>query len=161
MSITPQGHPFRYVNIIAYFGQVCLAFQLPYTLMRAFCVAIGFYEPKDCPPQFGRRRDASWVAVLNLLVWSFTQFVTSLERLACGLRFQPGIRFSSYTQLYAGFIVSGVLHVMADAMIGMEYWPSTGLARHAGIDESTSLTCIVGYIWVFSWFSVSMSWYLD
>jgi hypothetical protein len=72
-----------------------------------------------------------------------------------------------------------MVHVVGDAMVGMQYFGSSfpfflaqavaitiedmmiGLARRAGINTPTNLTHAVGYTWVFIWLSVSVPWLLN
>jgi hypothetical protein len=51
------------------------------------------------------------------------------------------------------FLAQAVAITVEDAVIGQ--------ARRAGIGKPTSLTPIIGYTWVFIWFSFSMPWYLN
>ena len=99
--------------------------------------------------------------------------------MARNLNFEPGSRLSSYTQLYVGFAVSGLAHMLGDAMVGMQYLGTSfpfflaqavaitvedaviGLARRAGIAPPSYLTRVVGYAWVFIWFSISAPWLLN
>ena len=97
------------------------------------------------------------------------QFLASIGiAIARGLGFEPGSRLSSYTQLYTAFILSGLLHMLGDAMIDMRYlglsFPfflsqavaitfedaAIGVARRVGVrGASTYLARAVGYTWVF------------
>jgi len=72
-----------------------------------------------------------------------------------------------------------MVHMVGDAMVGMQYFWSSfpfflaqavaiiiedimiGLARRAGINTPTNMTCAVGYTWVFIWLSVSVPWLLN
>jgi len=51
------------------------------------------------------------------------------------------------------FLAQAIAITVEDAVIA--------LASRTGIDKSTYLTRIIGYMWVFLWFSISMPWYLD
>jgi len=174
--------------------------QLQYTVLSIVYVALGFCEAKDFPPLFGRWRDAytvrrfwgrSWhqlmrrvkssnVLLETTLTFIVHQFVSSIGKsIARGMGFQPGTNMSSYTQLYVGFIVSGLLHVIGDVTVSMKYFGLSfpfflvqaiaitmedaviALAGRAGIDKTTYLTRTIGYAWVILWFSVSLAWYLD
>jgi len=131
-------------------------------------VATGCYEPKDCPPLFGPWRDAYTLRRLWGRTWQqiMRRFVAPIGKaIARGLGFEPGSTLSSFTQLYAAFIVSGLIHTLGDAMVGVQYFGSSmpffvaqavaitvedaiiRLARRAGIVKSTSLTRTFGYIY--------------
>ena len=58
LPVTAQGYVFRCVNIIAWMGKAYCSIRLQHTLLGIICVAIGFYDPKDFPPLFGRWREA-------------------------------------------------------------------------------------------------------
>jgi hypothetical protein len=94
------------------------------------------------------------------------------------LGFQPGSTGSSYTQLYVGFIVSGIAHCGGDLMVGKKYAGLSfpfffaqavaitfedavlALAKKSGIPVSDLLARLVGYSWVVFWFNLSLPWYL-
>jgi hypothetical protein len=115
-----------------------------------------------------------------MLNMCFRQFIASIGKsVSRGLNFKSGSHLSSYTQLYVGFTVSGLAHMLGDAMVGMQYLGLSfpfflaqavaitvedaviGLARCAGIDTPWYLTRVVGYIWVFIWLSISVPWLLN
>ncbi|KIM90059.1 hypothetical protein PILCRDRAFT_812871 [Piloderma croceum F 1598] len=182
LPITAQGYVFSCANIIAYMGRIYCSFQLQYSLLSVLCVAIGFYEAKDFPPVFGRWRDAYTLRRFWGQLWHqmLRRFIASIGKsISRGLGFQPGTHLSSYTQLYVGFIVSGLLHTTGEAMVGMRYVGFSflfflaqavaitaedfviGLARLTKIKIPAFLTSVIGYAWVFFWFSVSVPWFLN
>lgn len=165
LPITAQGYGFRCLNIVAYFGQVFLRLQIWYNAMSALSVAIGLNKVKHCPSLFGQWRDAYTLRRFWGRIWhqNLRRFVSSIGKsIARNLGFKPGSNSSSYTQLYAGFILSGVLHVMGDAMMGMQFFGLSfpfflaqafavtfedaviALARRAGISGPTFLTRFIG-----------------
>jgi hypothetical protein len=83
-------------------------------------------------------------------------------------------------QLYVAFIASGFMHSAGgDAMVGIQHiWASfpfflsqavaitletavIGIARQAGYTRSNIWMRLVGYAWVFWWFSISMPWLVN
>ena len=93
--------------------------------------------------------------------------------------FKKGTTGSSYTQLYASFLLSGLIHACGDAMVGKKYFGSTFLFfplqavvitfediviavfRDSGYKHGGPLTRLVGYIWVFMWFYYSTPLFID
>jgi hypothetical protein len=82
-------------------------------------------------------------------------------------------------QLFIGFMASGLMHSGGDAMVGMQHlWASLpfflaqpvaitletaviGIARQAGYTRSNIWIRLVGYAWVFLWFSISVPWLIN
>jgi len=181
----PSGDGASLATVQGYFyisARVYWMMQLQYTVLSIVYVALGFCEAKDFPPLFGRWRDAYTVRRFWGRSWHqlMRRFVSSIGKsIARGMGFQPGTNMSSYTQLYVGFIVSGLLHVIGDVTVSMKYFGLSfpfflvqaiaitmedaviALAGRAGIDKTTYLTRTIGYAWVILWFSVSLAWYLD
>lgn len=105
--------------------------------------------------------------ILTIYGKSFAQF----------LGFQPGSSGSSYTQLYIGFIVSGIMHCGGDLMVGKQYVGLSlpfflsqavaitledavlAISQRSGIPISDTLARLVGYSWVVFWFNLCLPWY--
>lgn len=97
------------------------------------------------------------------------------------LNIPRGTSLSNYTQVYLAFAISGVLHAFGDFVvagpsytgISLRFFLSQALAitfedavlalaRRAGFsDWPTRMARIVGYVWVFVWFSVSLPLFQD
>lgn len=93
-----------------------------------------------------------------------------------GLR--QGSWASSYTQLYVGFAVSGLMHCGGDIMVSRKLFGASfpffiaqaaaisledavvGVAKRTGMQAQCpdGLAHALGYVWVFVWLSVSTSW---
>lgn len=94
-----------------------------------------------------------------------------------GLR--PGLPASSYTQLYVGFAISGLIHCGGDLMVNSNLFGSSfpfflsqavaitvedaviGAARMMQLRIPQRLAHIVGYAWVLFWMNLSFPWYMD
>lgn len=182
LSLGAQGYVFRSINVITYMGRIYCLLQLQYTLLAIFCVAVGLSESGDCPPLFGNWRDSYTLRRFWGRTWHqmLRRYFASIGKSLAGwLGFQPGSNLSSYTQLYAAFIISATQHLIGDIMVGKGYtgWSfqfylaqavaitaedaMIALARRAGINKPTSITRIIGYIWVFVWFTAMMPPYVD
>ena len=94
------------------------------------------------------------------------------------LGFAPGTWLSSRTQLLVGFSVSGLAHVVGDAMVhpywtGSSYWfflynvlaitaedLVIRMSRQMGIRDSR-MARMLGYAWTISWFTYATPWFED
>lgn len=93
--------------------------------------------------------------------------------------FEKGTWLSSYTQLFVGFFVSGVMHSFGDAMVGRKHFGASfpffivqvaaiiaediviDLTGRWGRRPSTKVSFIVGFAWVFTWSMISFPLYID
>ena len=91
----------------------------------------------------------------------------------------PNSMTALLVQLFVGFMVSGLMHSAGDAMVGIQHlWASLpfflaqpvaitletaviGIARQAGYTRSNIWIRLVGYAWVFLWFSISVPWLIN
>ncbi|TFK62057.1 hypothetical protein BDN72DRAFT_827867 [Pluteus cervinus] len=182
VSVKSQGYLWRCINVFVAGAQAYGIMNLPYSLLCAFLVALGISEPKHCPNLFGSWADSYTVRRFWGRTWHQTmrRFMTSYGKCAARLLgFKPGTSGSSYIQLYVAFALSAVIHSVGDRMVGLEYtgcsapfFMSQAIAitfedmviavvRRRGVKIPPTVAHLVGYIWVFVWFSVSLPWFLD
>ncbi|KAI9785891.1 MAG: hypothetical protein M1839_008157 [Geoglossum umbratile] len=153
---------------------VFLNLALSFTVVLA--TLSGIWEPRDFPDAFGRLRDAwsvrqfwgrTWHQLLRRPVSSFGRSAVRL------LGFRKGTNASSYTQLYAGFVVSALIHTAATFFIArrdtgdMRFFISQAVAItledvviatavRLGLQSAGWLGKIIGYLWVIAWLSYSL-----
>ncbi|TFY61677.1 hypothetical protein EVJ58_g4372 [Rhodofomes roseus] len=145
-------------------------------------VALGFSLPRDWPEVYGRWSDSYTVRRF----WGRT-YHQLLRRLTAGigkaccrvLGLQPGSWASSYTQLYIGFAISGLLHCGGDLMVNPSLFGSSfqffisqaiaitfedaviGIIRRTGVKFPRSLAHLIGYSWAIVWLCVSAPWMIN
>ncbi|TFK46787.1 hypothetical protein OE88DRAFT_861116 [Heliocybe sulcata] len=175
---TSQGYLLRCVNIVAWLTVSHGTLNMNYTALSAACVAIGLSEPQDWPDLFGSWRESYTVRRYWGRTWHqlMRRYTSSIGKYcAQSLGFEKGTKRSSYTQLYAGFIVSALVHMGGDCMVGRQYVGSTFpfFIMQAvvitvedvviGLGKRTCVRCplVVGYVWVFVWFMLSRAWYIQ
>jgi len=156
--------------------------SMQYYAMAFLAVAVGFSEPRYWVAPYGSLSEAyslrrfwgrSWHQMLRRFTTSIGQFCA--RSLGCS----PKSSAAMLVQLYVGFIVSGTMHSGGDAMVGKQYlWASMpfflaqpvaitfetaiiAIVRQAGYTRCTGWIRMVGYIWVFLWFSVSTPWFIN
>ncbi|TFK48302.1 hypothetical protein OE88DRAFT_1737984 [Heliocybe sulcata] len=178
---TSQGYLFRCINILAWMTIPYCGLKMNYSLLSAACVALGIHEPRHFPDLFGSWSDAYTLRRFWGRTWHqlLRRFLTSIGKYFVNLFcFKKGTNWSSYTQLYVAFIVSGLIHMGGDAMVGKEWLGSSFpffiaqafaitfedaviAAAKRTVPESLrpwALVKLFGYSWVFLWFSVSAVW---
>lgn len=139
-------------------------------------VAIGLYEPKDWPHLFGSLLDAYtvrkcwgrvWHQVLRKSLTSNSKFLASVFRLPRGT-------FATYFKLFTSFFISGLIHAAADYILHQNFTNGKSvqffvlqaviitfedavisIASKLGYKGSKAFK-IIGFIWVFAWFTFSM-----
>ncbi|EKG09546.1 toxin biosynthesis protein (Tri7), putative [Macrophomina phaseolina MS6] len=78
---------------------------------------VGAYRPADCPPMFGRPRDAYSVRQFWGTAWhQQLRFLADIAEYAVNdvLRVRRGTLVSRYGRMYATFMLSGALHVAGE-----------------------------------------------
>ncbi|ETW77548.1 hypothetical protein HETIRDRAFT_51982, partial [Heterobasidion irregulare TC 32-1] len=124
-SITSQGPLLLYVNIVAYMCTPYGMMNMQHSLILAVNVALGISHASAWPDPYGSRVDAYTVRNFWGKTWHqmMRRYISFIGRFFSSLfRFQRGTPLSSYTQLYIGFIVSGIMHTAGgDAMVGYKY----------------------------------------
>ncbi|KZT19948.1 hypothetical protein NEOLEDRAFT_1076747 [Neolentinus lepideus HHB14362 ss-1] len=175
---TSQGYLLRCINIIAWLTTSHGTLNMNYTLLSAVFVAIGLSEPKDWPDLFGSWTESYTVRRYWGRTWHqlMRRYTSSIGRhCAQSLRFKRGTKWSSYTQLYVGFIVSGLVHMGGDCMVGGQYIGSTfpffiaqaviitveDMVIRMGKRVGIRVPQLMGYLWVFAWFMLSRAWYIQ
>ncbi|KIM64492.1 hypothetical protein SCLCIDRAFT_15243 [Scleroderma citrinum Foug A] len=132
-SVASQGYVLRCLNIIAWWIQVCGPLQFGHSLIAAFAVATNLSEPSTWPPLFGYWKDAytirrfwarTWHQILRYLLtifgphryncrpWDDTPTTRKPK--------DPWAR--SYLRLCMAFVLSALLHAVADLAIQFRIW---------------------------------------
>ncbi|KZT69927.1 hypothetical protein DAEQUDRAFT_231740 [Daedalea quercina L-15889] len=181
-SVSSQGYLLRPVNIFMRVAGVAAGLAMQHALFAVVTVAIGFSLPRDWPDIYGRWSDA--YTVRRFWGRSYHQMLRRLTASAgkavCRiLALRPGSSASSYTQLYVGFAVSGLIHCGGDLMVDPIFFGSSflffmsqavaitvedaviGAARMMQLRIPQRLAHIVGYAWVLFWMNLSCPWYID
>ncbi|KAL1733998.1 membrane bound O-acyl transferase family-domain-containing protein [Schizophyllum commune] len=171
---TPEGVLFQVLNCYACWTKLWVNFAIQYEALAVLCVASGVWAPQLWPPMFGSFRDAYTVRRTWGRVWHgiLRRFVSSYGKwLARAVGATPGTKASSYIQLYAGFIVSGLLHEIGDRQLDRSPGKSMrffilqalwimledgfiGLGKRLGIQESRA-TRALGRLSTFVWFAAT------
>ncbi|THH16561.1 hypothetical protein EW146_g4108 [Bondarzewia mesenterica] len=181
-SISSQGYLLRCASIIVYWARLYGLLALQFSIPAVIVVALGIHKPADWPDAFGSWKDCYTVRNFWGKTWHQTlrRFTTPIGRFFVRLfGFKKGTTGSSYTQLYVAFIVSGLMHCAGDAMVGWKYFGSSmpffilqalaitaeggviAFYRKSGVQLSPTLARLIGYAWVFVWFSFSCPIYID
>ncbi|EED84098.1 predicted protein [Postia placenta Mad-698-R] len=183
-SLSAQGYIQRCINIVARFAPAYGMIAMPYCLLSALSVAMAWSFPRDWPTMYGEWADAYtlrrfWGRTYHQLLRRYT---ASMGKACCrllGLR--QGSWASSYTQLYVGFAVSGLMHCGGDFMVSPKLFGASfpffiaqaaaisledavvGLAKRTGLQAQCpdGLVHALGYVWVFVWLNMSVPWYLN
>ncbi|CCM03052.1 uncharacterized protein FIBRA_05171 [Fibroporia radiculosa] len=198
-SVSSQGHIRRCLNILAISSSMFAFLALEYSLLAALFVALGWSPPRDWPDVYGAWSESFtirrfWGLSVPLLA-SMPQnaadapyrrkyhqlvrrYATSIGKMFCHLMsIRAGSWGSSYTQLYVGFAVSGLMHCGGDFMVGrplasFPFFVAQAIAisledaaiyaaKRVGLTLPERLGRLIGYIWVFTWLYISIPWYLD
>ncbi|KAF9809459.1 hypothetical protein IEO21_07385 [Rhodonia placenta] len=183
-QLLAQGYIQRCINIVARFVPSYGMIAMHYCLLSAVSVAMAWSLPRDWPTMYGEWADAYtlrrfWGHTYHQLLRRYT---ASMGKACCrllGLR--QGSWASSYTQLYVGFAVSGLMHCGGDFMVSPKLFGASfpffiaqaaaisledavvGLAKRTGMQAQCpdGLAHALGYVWVFVWLNMSVPWYLN
>ncbi|EPQ52037.1 hypothetical protein GLOTRDRAFT_80193 [Gloeophyllum trabeum ATCC 11539] len=179
-DIHSQGYFCRCVNIIAWLTLAHGSLNMQYLALSAFCVSSGVSEPRYWPDLFGDWKECytvrrHWGVTWHQLMRRYTSSIGrySAQTLGC----KRGTTSSSYIQLYVGFLVSGLVHIGGDAMVGKQYLGASFpffLAQAVAITLEDAVIAFAsrvglkkrcprffGYVWVFVWFSICRAWYIQ
>ncbi|CDO68589.1 hypothetical protein BN946_scf184996.g20 [Trametes cinnabarina] len=161
-----------------------LLLKLSYTVMSMVAVAtrFGHGNPEDWPEYFGSWSEAytvrrlwgrAWHQALRRHFSHWGKFVVQL------LGVPRGTWLSSQVQVHVAFALSSLLHCMGDLMLGKEHFGRSslffaanglavtaedtvialakrfGLGRVGGSGRPSRVMRILGYIWVYFWFTSS------
>ncbi|KAL1691186.1 membrane bound O-acyl transferase family-domain-containing protein [Schizophyllum commune] len=171
---TPETVLFQVLNCYACWTKLWVNFAIQYEALAVLCVASGVWAPQLWPPMFGSFWDAYTVRRTWGRVWHgiLRRFVSSYGKwLARAAGATPGTKASSYIQLYAGFVVSGLLHEIGDRQLDRSPGKSMrffilqalwitfedgiiGLGKRLGIQESRA-TRALGRLFTFIWFAAT------
>ncbi|KAF8196582.1 membrane bound O-acyl transferase family-domain-containing protein [Pholiota molesta] len=154
-----------------------------YSTASVVFVALRVSEPRDWPQLFGSAGDAYTVRNCWGRVWHqmMRKFLTGHMNFFAQILRLPKSTFTTYFKLFGSFFISGLLHYGADYVL-FQNWSGTSLrffslqavaitfedavvalARRLGYgyQERNPLFKIIGFIWVFIWFSYSLPIWLD
>ncbi|CCM05391.1 uncharacterized protein FIBRA_07607 [Fibroporia radiculosa] len=155
---------------------------MQYCLLAAISVAVGWSLPREWPNVYGQWSDAFtvrrfWGRTYHQLLRRYT---SSFGKMFCRLlNLQPGSWASSYTQLYVGFAVSGLMHCAGDFMVSPSLLGASfpffaaqavaisledaviDIAKRTDMKWPELLVRGLGYAWVFAWLSLSVPWYIN
>ncbi|KAH9922491.1 membrane bound O-acyl transferase family-domain-containing protein [Fomitopsis serialis] len=182
VSVSSQGYLLRPVNIFVRVASVAGSIAMQHALLAAAMVAFDLSLPRDWPDIYGRWSDAYTVRRLwgRSYHQSLRRLTASTGKMVCRmLDLRPGSWASSYTQLYIGFAVSGLIHCGGDFTVSRKLFGSSflfffsqaiaitvedvviGAARRARLRLPNGLARLVGFAWVFIWMNISCPWYID
>ncbi|KZT63295.1 hypothetical protein DAEQUDRAFT_641339, partial [Daedalea quercina L-15889] len=182
MDLSSQGYLMLPINTVARFGSLVGMIGMQYALLAALFVALGISLPRDWPEVYGRWSDSYtirrfWGRTYHQLLRRLTAGIGKACCRAFGLR--PGTWQSRYTQLYAGFAVSGLLHCGGDLMVNPSFFGSSfpfffsqalaitfediviELVRRSGIKCPRPLAHVIGYAWAVLWLCISAPWLIN
>ncbi|PCH37582.1 hypothetical protein WOLCODRAFT_140945 [Wolfiporia cocos MD-104 SS10] len=162
--LRPHGHVVQHcIFSLARFGTVITILAMQFDLLSVISVALGFYEPHDWPGIFGRWSDAYSVRRWRTYHQMLRRHTAAYGKRACRcLGLHPGSWASSYTQLYVGFAVSGLMHCGGDLMVRPAICDAVlAVVRKAGIRYPHRLARLVGYAWVVCWLGFSTPWLIE
>ncbi|KAJ3715558.1 membrane bound O-acyl transferase family-domain-containing protein [Lentinula guzmanii] len=179
-------------RVQVFYTVVC--FSVPYGSIRFyyylgafFAVLTGYSSQEDWPSVFGSWADACSVRNIWGKTWHqmFRRQYSSIGKaVAKRLGAPPGSISSFIVQLFAAFLVSGIMHLFGDYTIGLKHigvtLPFFVLQPFAILFEEFfffGLVCLkvdkhifslptpikrcFGYLWTLVWFTYSSSWYID
>ncbi|KAF8954003.1 membrane bound O-acyl transferase family-domain-containing protein [Flammula alnicola] len=152
-----------------------------YAGISIVAVAVGLTEPREWPHLFGSPRDAYtvrkswgrvWHQMMRKLLTGHMDFFAKVLHLPKGT-------FTTYFKLFGSFFISGLIHYAGDYMLFQD-WSGTslrffllqavaitfedaiiGLAGRLGYTKPTPFFKLVGFIWVFAWFTFSIPIWID
>jgi hypothetical protein len=155
--------------------------EVGYTVLAIISVSAHIYEPWEWPPLFGYWKDAYTVRQMWGKVWHqmLRRIITDInDKLYKDiLKLQKGSFLSKYLQLFTAFFVSATAHVLGSLVLmgseGSEYFffvsqavvilvedHILSLGRKIGL-EFNLFWRLVGYLWVFCWFTYSFRPYAE
>ncbi|EMD37121.1 hypothetical protein CERSUDRAFT_115035 [Gelatoporia subvermispora B] len=183
-SISSQGYLLAIVNYITWGAFTYASMALPYHILAAGHVALGFSGSKDWPDLFGEWSDAYTVRRFWGRTWQqmMRRWITTFGKSTCAfLHLKPRSLASSYTQLLVGFLASGVMHTFGgNAMVGRQFAGMSfsyylaqvvgiifedsiiAIAKRIGFSRRTRTSHLIGYIWVWAiWFPLTAPMCID
>ncbi|KAJ6560180.1 membrane bound O-acyl transferase family-domain-containing protein [Mycena capillaripes] len=173
-SLAAHGWFWRYQAVWMWSVPMAALAVCNHALNAAFSVGTGASGPEDWPPFMGSITLAWSVRNFWSRVWHQTmrRFLSAHGKFFAHrvLHLKPGSKASAYTQLYAAFLISGIMHYLPDYM-ALRHWGGGALlffllqavaitfedcvqsvGRRLGIKASWAWKA-VGYLWVWSWFA--------
>jgi len=160
--------------VVAWWGRTYTAFAMHHALASAICVALGVSRPEDWPELMGGdvwSLRQFWCYHWHQLFRRFVQAIGGSLTQAFGLR--KGSAASAYTQLYAAFAISALIHAAGDHTAAPTRNPllasgpfflvqplgitiedsAVRLTRMSGLKVGAVPGRVIGRVWVMLWFS--------
>ncbi|TFY61676.1 hypothetical protein EVJ58_g4371 [Rhodofomes roseus] len=179
MVLLSQGHSLPTASILARLCSLVGMIAMQYSLLAAIFVAFGFSLPRDWPDIYGRWSDTYtvrrfWGRTYHQMLRRLTAGIG--KAFCCALGLRPGTWASSYTQLYAGFAISGLIHCGGDLMVDPSLFGASfpfyilqavaitfedaiiGIVRRSGVKVPRLLAHLIGYTWAISWLCICAPW---
>ncbi|KAG6829693.1 hypothetical protein H0H92_003811 [Tricholoma furcatifolium] len=166
-----RGQVLHYACQVAWMLCSYATLKLIYTTTALTCVATGLPflagSPELWPDLYGSWSDA----------YTYTYLLgrTAVKSSGLSESSSPLIKFfSRQVKVWIAFFISGLIHCFGDLMVGPQYTGKSvpfflmnaaaitledsiiALAGKMGIGHRTIVTRILGYVWVFMWFSFSL-----
>ncbi|KAJ5218174.1 uncharacterized protein N7498_000273 [Penicillium cinerascens] len=176
-------------HLITWFVVMRLAIDSCYRVASIVLVGLGLDEPEHWPPVFGRMLDAFTLRNFWGKFWHqflrqpFTAVSSFVARDV--LHFSRPSILEQYTNIFFVFLLSGVLHLMANLVDGVPversgampfflsmvlgimiedgfqaFWTRVHPAADSTEDTTPWWKRVVGLAWVFLWLGVTSTWYL-
>ncbi|KAF7360703.1 MBOAT-2 domain-containing protein [Mycena venus] len=146
-------------------------------LFSAVCVACRISEPEEWPLLFGGPREAYSIRRFWGRAWHqfMRRYVSTHGKYLAQhlLRLPSGGNASAYVQLYTAFLISGLIHYIAETM-ALDHWRGGAMpffmfqacaitvedfilfaARKAGIRDGWAVRA-VGYAWTWAWLALTL-----
>ncbi|KAF5328771.1 hypothetical protein D9619_011601 [Psilocybe cf. subviscida] len=155
--------------------------SLLYASLSIASVGLGFSKPHHWPHLFGTPRDAYTLRNCWGRVWHqmLRKLLTVHSNVAATTLDLPRNTFTTYFKLCLSFFISGLIHYAGDYMLyqnwsgrSMEFFllqavgitledAVVGIAKTLGYTTKTPLTKLLGFCWVFAWFTFCLPLWLD
>ncbi|KAL1670067.1 membrane bound O-acyl transferase family-domain-containing protein [Schizophyllum commune] len=179
LPISSQGVLFQCITITVTVIHFWANSQMMYSELSIIAALLG-QEPRDWPPMWGDLGEAYTLRKIWGRVWHqlMRRYVASTGKAVVNLLgIKRGTNASSYTQLYIGFLASGLTHVWGDRQIDVTVGRSIpffllqavaitfedgiiAVGRTLGIKESTA-TRLVGRVWSAAWLLATLKLLVD
>ncbi|KIM38973.1 hypothetical protein M413DRAFT_447332 [Hebeloma cylindrosporum] len=179
-SLAAFGWLWRMTSLV-YIVVVYCTMSGVYAAVSIVTVAIGLYEPRDWPHLFGSLCDAYTLRKCWGRVWHQTlrRMLTSNSNFIAAVLHPPKGTFTTYFKLFTSFLISGLMHASGDYILHQNFSQGTSvqffllqavgitfedaviaLASRLGYKQSRIFK-LIGFIWVFAWFTFCMPLWLD
>ncbi|EJT96882.1 hypothetical protein DACRYDRAFT_119709 [Dacryopinax primogenitus] len=183
-SVLNQGLGGRAMYTVWWFTTVSSGFIVSHSMLAAFSVGLGIYQPSDWPNLFGGVKymytlrkfwGRGWHHNLRRFLVSTADFLTLQV-----LHLQPSSQLASYSQLYLAFLLSGLVHFCGSyallrspslALSTLQFFAlqplvitledgAIALGKRLGISPGVDVR-ILGYTWTAACLTVMAPYWLD